>query len=105
MSNTIALPHSCHCSDYDYRLNPVVALTYQEVDALFGFRNLRGNVAPQTWCRVCRVKGAADSKKKRHNLRLRIFLRSCVSRRNLTVVKTKTALQGGFFEGSLSYQL
>ncbi|MFO4608487.1 hypothetical protein, partial [Klebsiella quasipneumoniae] len=46
------------------------------------------------------------AKRKRHNLRLRIFLRSCVSRRNLTAVKTKkTALQGGFFEGSLSYQL
>ncbi|MGU7875631.1 hypothetical protein ACV2ZE_25145, partial [Escherichia coli] len=65
MSNTIALPHPCHCADYDCRLNPVVASTYQEVETLFGFRNLRGNVAPQTWCRGCRAKGAADSKRKK----------------------------------------
>lgn len=65
MSNTIALPHPCHCSDYDCKFNPVIATTFQEIEALFGFRNVPGGAAPQTWCKVCRAKGVADGKKKK----------------------------------------
>lgn len=65
MNNTIALPHSCHCSDYDRALNPVMATTYQEIEGLYGFRNVPRGGAPQTWCRACRAKGVADSKKEK----------------------------------------
>lgn len=65
MIRTITLPHQCHCSDYDYKFNPVMATTYQEIEPLFSFRNVPEGGGSQMWCRACRTKGIADGKKEK----------------------------------------
>lgn len=48
-SRVIKLPHTCpKCS--------IRADTYQDLDQLFGFRNITNGVRPQSWCRGCRSK-------------------------------------------------
>lgn len=68
MIRTITLPHQCHCSDYDYKFNPVMATTYQEIEPLFSFRNV-----PEGGALRCGVEPAVPKvlpmvKRKRHNL-------------------------------------
>lgn len=44
----IKLPHICpHCEK-------TIAHTYQELDLLFGFRNMPNGARNQSWCRECR---------------------------------------------------
>lgn len=48
-SQVIKLPHTCpKCG--------VRSNTYQDLDRLFGFRNITNGVRPQSWCRGCRSK-------------------------------------------------
>ena len=51
MSGSIKLPHTCpKCAEK-------TAKNYQELEELFGFRNLKPNAATnQSWCRDCRKK-------------------------------------------------
>ena len=48
-NQVIKLPHTCpKCG--------ILANTYQNLDQLFGFRNITNGVRPQSWCRGCRSK-------------------------------------------------
>jgi len=45
--NSIQLPHQCpYCG--------LQALTFQDIDDKFGFRNIDGRISSQSWCRRCR---------------------------------------------------
>ena len=50
MSGIINLPHSCP------KCNNKTANSYQELDELFGFRNMPKGARNQSWCRDCRNK-------------------------------------------------
>lgn len=51
MSGLINLPHTCP------KCSVSKAGTYQEMDTIFGFRNIKPNAATnQSWCRACRKK-------------------------------------------------
>ena len=44
----IKLPHTCpNCKK-------AIASSYQELDTLFGFRNMPNGARNQSWCRECR---------------------------------------------------
>jgi len=49
----ITLPHTCpNCKN-------VTAITYQELDEKFGFRNMdKNSMRNQSWCRECRKKSS-----------------------------------------------
>lgn len=60
MSGKINLPHVCpNCKK-------TTANTYQELEDLFGFRNMneknKTSVRNQSWCRKCRAKSTAKEK-------------------------------------------
>jgi len=45
--NNISLPHKCpQCS--------ISASSFEEIDDLFGLRNIQGRISSQSWCRNCR---------------------------------------------------
>lgn len=45
--NSVQLPHQCpRCG--------VLALSFNEIDDKFGFRNIDGRISSQSWCRNCR---------------------------------------------------
>jgi len=48
MSGSIKLPHTCP------KCTKVEAKTHQELERLFGFRNMPKGATNQSWCRVCR---------------------------------------------------
>lgn len=48
MSGMITLPHVCP------KCKTTKANTYQELDKLFGFRNMPKGTRNQSWCRECR---------------------------------------------------
>lgn len=48
MAGTITLPHTCpHC-------NKTIAKNHQQLEELFGFRNMKKGATNQSWCRKCR---------------------------------------------------
>ncbi len=54
MSGTVKLPHKCpKCGK--------TATTHQELDSLFGYRNMPKGVSNQSWCKECRKKSNTDS--------------------------------------------
>lgn len=62
-SGSISLPHSCPCPYYGCGKT---AINFQELDLLFGFRNINGpngtKIRSQSWCRECRRKASNDRK-------------------------------------------
>lgn len=48
MSGTVKLPHTCP------KCLKTVAKTHQELDLLFGYRNLPSGASNQSWCKRCR---------------------------------------------------
>jgi hypothetical protein len=49
MSGTVKLPHECpKCGK--------TATIHEELDRLFGYRNMSKGVSNQSWCKECRKK-------------------------------------------------
>ena len=59
-SGEISLPHVCPCAKYECAQFPTTANSFQELYALFGFRNMDDAMRNQSWCKSCRAKDNAE---------------------------------------------
>lgn len=59
-SGEISLPHVCPCKKYECVQSPTIADTFQELNELFGFRNMDDAMRNQSWCKSCRAKDNAE---------------------------------------------